>query len=59
LAPYNSSPYTQFQPGQVAKMCIAEQQWALVNVGTVAVPVWQIQYLDVVIDQSDGWVKGP
>jgi hypothetical protein len=50
------SPYTA---GAQAKMCIAEQGWWLINVGTTQAPVWKIQYWDRVIDQGDGYVGGP
>jgi hypothetical protein len=42
-----AAPYA----GTLVKMCIAEQGWSLVN--------GQIQFWDRLIDQGDGWVKGP
>jgi hypothetical protein len=58
--PYSTSPFGQFHPGQQAQMCVSEHDWALVNVAPInQPPVWKIQYLDRVIDQSDGHVTGP
>jgi hypothetical protein len=52
-------PYDDGTNPARAKVCIAEQGWVLVNTGTDASPVWQIQYWDRVLDQSDVHVAGP
>jgi hypothetical protein len=50
VSPYSDAPY--YADGtKKAKMCIAEQGWAVVN--------GQIQFWDRVIDQGDGFVSGP
>jgi hypothetical protein len=57
VAPFTTSSYSQYQPGQVAKMCIAQQGATSVGVddsGNILIQFW-----DKVIDQSDGFVKGP
>jgi len=51
VSPYSDPPYNADGSTVKAKMCIAEQGWALVS--------GQIQFWDRVIDQGDGWVKGP
>jgi len=51
VAPYTGAPYYADGLTVKAKMCVAEQGWAVVN--------GQIQYWDRVIDQGDGHVQGP
>ena len=51
---FANSPYAQYQPGQPAKMCIAQQGWTSVGLdgnGNILV-----QYWDKVIDESDGTI---
>ena len=54
----NPTTYAQYKPflldgitPQKAKMCVAEQGWTVLN--------GQLQYQDLVIDQSDGFTKLP
>jgi hypothetical protein len=51
VMPVTGSPYNANGTTTKAKMCIAEQGWAVVN--------GQIKYWDRVIDQGDGHVAGP
>jgi hypothetical protein len=52
VAPFNTpafANYPQYQPGQPAKMCVAQQ-------GVTAV-LGSVQYWTKIIDQADGWVS--
>ena len=57
VEPFLSSTYPQYAPGQVAKMCIAQQ--GATSIGVDDSGHILIQFWDKVIDQSDGFVKGP
>ena len=55
VAPFNANPNSQYQPGQVAKMCIAQQGWTSVGLdsqGSILVQHWV-----EVVDEADGWVS--
>jgi hypothetical protein len=62
VAPYNTNPNLQFQPGQKAKMCIAQQGWTAVGtdaanpLDTTTDPV-TVQVWTSVIDQGDGFMN--
>jgi len=60
VAPFNAlSPttYPQYQPGQLARMCVAQQAWTSngrADDGKIYVIYW-----DKVVDEGDGHVIGP
>ncbi len=59
VAPFNTlSPtqYPQYQPGQKAKMCIAQQGWTAVGQDSLTGPTL-VQYWTRVIDQADGFMS--
>jgi hypothetical protein len=62
VAPYNTNPHSQFQPGQKAKMCIAQQGWTAVGtdaanpLDTTSDPA-TVQVWTSVIDQGDGFMN--
>lgn len=62
VAPYNASPNAQYQPGQKAKMCIAQQGWTAVGtdatnpLDTTTDPA-MVQIWTSVIDQGDGFMN--
>jgi hypothetical protein len=65
VQPFKSSPYPQYQPGQKAKMCIAQQGWTAVgtdytgdplHVDPLSYPI-MFQLWSSVIDQADGFMN--
>jgi hypothetical protein len=49
---YPAGTYPQYQPGQPAKMCVAQEGWTSVGGGL-------LQHWSKIIDQSDGYVRLP
>jgi hypothetical protein len=59
VAPFNAlSPitYPQYQPGQLARMCIAQHAWTS---NQLLGGIIQVVYWDKVVDEGDGHVQGP
>ena len=57
VAPFDTNPNSQFQPGATALMCIAQQGFT--SVGLDGTGKILVQYWDKVIDESDGHIAGP
>ena len=57
VPPFAGNPYPQYQPGQVAKVCVAQQ--GATSVGLDGSGNVLIQYWDKVIDEEDSQIKLP
>ncbi|HVP88144.1 MAG TPA: hypothetical protein VMU79_08710 [Casimicrobiaceae bacterium] len=59
VPPYTTNPNPQYQPGQVAKLCIARQSFTSLGKDPHDSTKTLIQFFDEVVDEADSHVTGP